>query len=652
MRLSWRFERDGEGRIIRSDLGSTLILVLVFVSFFSILIAGLLTMVDTSFREVIAVRGQRHSTYAAEGGIEAAIQYIRSNADQGKPGSCSDVTATGVNDQTVVVRCTPDADSGLVVGGDDSSNLPSHALLTVDTDADSPSRGLDLSGGGLHIDGSVFSNSQVRLAGGATLSVTNGTLAARAGCTGGAISPACGANATAVNDDPQYPPAATSFLLTNPPPVCAGGIATFSPGRYTDDPEDIISATLGCTSITTEVFPAGVSPTVAAYYFDIPGTGASARWRTSRIVKVGLDPVTDACTVGAQLIFGGGTFLDLQQNSVLRVCAYKPATGQRIGIYGAGSVARLRPTTVSTSGSGGSAFTPTSTVTVSNFDLQHATATVTANTHRQSIRMVGFNQGWNGSSFSSSGNISSAKLRLRHSESETNANRMYVSATVAPNDGSTPFTLVSGSNCGSTPNCVNSQLTLGSTMHENTYELMQATPGWTSPSKFNGASVTYTVVNTHSTADVKTGRLDGAWIDVVYAPPGLRAATATVLSGGDFLVNTPNTSDAEIKITGTVYAPASRLNLNLGLACDQALSRGAIVWRLNASLTGSCTPVSSPISLPAGSAGTMTDRKVVLDAYVGCAPSAPGCASKVRARIRFPSGGGAPIVEKWTVIKA
>lgn len=658
MRLSWRFDRDQEGRIIRSDAGSTLILVLVFVSFFSILIAGLLTMVDTSFREVIAVRAQRHATYAAESGIEAAIQYIRSNASQGiEGGSCDDVTVTAVNGQTVVVRCIPGDDSGLVSVGDDDTNRPHHALLTVDTDADTPSSGLEFIGPGgqqeilLNIDGPLFSNSQVKLTGGAALSVTNGTLAARAGCTGGTISPACGANTTTVVDDPQYPPASTIFPpLPNPPPVCAGGVATFTPGRYTDDPEDIIAATLGCTSITTEVFPAGVSPTVAAYYFEVPGSGAAARWRTSRIIKIGLDAATDACTVGAQLIFGGGTFLDLQQNSLLRVCAYKPPTGQRIGIYGAGSVARLRPITVSTSGTGGLPFTPASTVALNNLDLQHATATVTANTHRQSIRMVGFNQGWNGSSFSSEGNISSAKLRLRHLESVTNANQMYVSATVAPSDGSTPFTWISsGGACGSIPNCVNTQLTLDTAMHENSYELMQPTPGWTSASKFNGATVSYTVVS--KTANNKTGRLDGAWIDVVYAPPGLKAVTGTVLSGHDFLINTPNTEDFEIKVTGTLYAPASQINLNLGLACDQALSRGAIVWRLSASLTGNCTPVSSPISLPVGSIGTVTDRIVLLDAFVGCAPSAPGCASKIRARIRFPSGGGAPIVERWTVIK-
>lgn len=644
-----RLKRTPDGRIDRDDAGSTLILVLVFVSFFSILIGGLLTMVDTSFKEVVAIRGQRHATYAAESGLEAAIAYIRSSPTQGVTGNCNDVTATGVNGQIVVVRCTPDSDSGLVQPGDDAQSLPRHALLTIDTDADTPSRGLNLNSGGLHVDGPLFSNSQVRLGGGASLTVTNGGLNARAGCTGGTISPACATTST-VEDDPQYPPAATTFTLTNPPPVCAGDTATFAPGRYTQTPEALISATPGCVpnTITTEMFPAAVSPTVAAYYFNFPGSGTSARWQTSRRIRVGSDAATGACTVGAQMIFGGGSWMDLQQNSLLHVCAYKPATGQRIGIYGAGSVVRLRPTSTATSGSGtGSAFTPTTTATVRNFDSQHSTGTVSALNAHQSFTMGGFRQGWNGGPLSASGSLTSAKIRIRHSESEINQNRMRVSVTVAPSDGSTPFMLVSGS-CGSIPNCA-AALSLSTSMHEDSYELTQSSPGWTSPTRFNGATVTYTVINTQSGTNVKTGRLDGVWLDVVYAPPGLTAASGRVLTGADFLMNTPNTSDSDVKVTGTLYAPAAQVNLNLGLACDQALSRGAIVWRLNASLTGSCTPVSSPISLPGSTSGITNDRVVVLESYVGCVPAS--CPAKIRARVRFPASGAVPVVERWTVIK-
>src|SRR5688572_22199012 len=113
-----RILRDEAGRIRRDETGSALLLALIFLLFTSIVITGVLTFTDTSFRTTISVRDQGDEIYAADAAIDAAINYVRERIDQGRVGTpCLDFTAPSFNGVDVTVQCSGEPGSGALPFG-------------------------------------------------------------------------------------------------------------------------------------------------------------------------------------------------------------------------------------------------------------------------------------------------------------------------------------------------------------------------------------------------------------------------------------------------------------------------------------------------------------------------------------------------------
>lgn len=332
--IKLRLKRDAIGRIVTDESGSAMVLALAFLIFFAFVGAALLAFVDTAFRGSLAVKDQRRTSYAGDGGIEGAIRYLQADPTgvRGRSESECDFITT-LNGATVTVRCTPYAGSGdAILGGADA---PEYAVLTLDDNLGSPGFTKGPGGGPaiLFVNGNVFSNSKIEVNNGA-ISVT-GTASARGGCDAGVTATvALSCSVTTVEDDPKYPPGATTFSpVTTVTCVATQVTATFSPGKYTSTPEALIDANPACSSKASEVFLPGI------YYFEF-----LSNWEpTNRTIRVGFDPLTNLCPfgtpgTGAQFIFAGDSSWRLKNGTDLKMCGYTPASGgQRIAIYGAGN---------------------------------------------------------------------------------------------------------------------------------------------------------------------------------------------------------------------------------------------------------------------------------------------------------------------------
>lgn len=116
----------------RSEDGASLVMVLVFISIFGLILAGLLTEAGASVKYTTNVANHEKLVYAADAGVSAGIQQIQQNSElcpgvgMGTGPAISDVT---VNNQTVSVTCA--ATVGTTLG---SSGF---AVVTTATGANS-----------------------------------------------------------------------------------------------------------------------------------------------------------------------------------------------------------------------------------------------------------------------------------------------------------------------------------------------------------------------------------------------------------------------------------------------------------------------------------------------------------------------------------
>jgi hypothetical protein len=242
------------------DSGATLIFALIFITAVAVMIAAVLSFVDTSMRTTVAVRRQAATAAAADGAAQVAINYVRTHGYiTGGGAACLDGMSLpgsfyqqGGTSYSASVTCEPDA-SDSVLGGAGSvpitkDNRPGQAILTLGKGSDG---GLEVYPRGsltMKVKGDIYSNSyitsQKNLTGSADIKAV-GPCAADAG---GVMQSATGTLTTTPPgpqcnlggsgwDDPKYA-APNDHLQVQSVPKCTGPkgpkLFQFSPGIYTD----------------------------------------------------------------------------------------------------------------------------------------------------------------------------------------------------------------------------------------------------------------------------------------------------------------------------------------------------------------------------------------------------------------------------------
>lgn len=365
----------------RHDGGTSLLLVLILVTVVSVLVAALLTSVDTGARTTVALRDVAVENSAADGATQAAINNIRNNTFAATDNKCfadgagqaterlslPDFGGEGVS---ATVTCAAEA-PGPPIGCTTPStcNRPAGAILTT---------GRNTSEDGVRVEqpstmttqvrGGVMSNSNIRVNGG-TLA-TDRALYARTGCTGVVSSdpaPQCTLGPSATNplgygpdNDPGYTHSAT-VPPWRPLPPCTtpNSVVVFEPGYYDDAValSAMMSGTSPCRGSTWWFKP-------GMHYFDFrndrvpsenfnnalppgpniwnvkdgnivagtPSTGATPPVNPTMPGSC-VSPLKSETAVGAQFVFGGSSRFQLDGGKA-EICGTYNANSPPVAMYG------------------------------------------------------------------------------------------------------------------------------------------------------------------------------------------------------------------------------------------------------------------------------------------------------------------------------
>jgi hypothetical protein len=342
---------------VQDDCGASLVFVLVFMAFVSLLALSVLDVTRAGFQGTDSVRVARQVNYAADAALETAIARVVADPSGllGTPGgpACS-TTLQAVNGLASTVECLPDGTAGSLV-----ANRPQYAVLTLST-----TQPLEVQGSAtLGVVGNVHLNHHV------TVSTANGnrldvegvlrTVAAGGQCTDltkvtSTLPRSCAVPATPTVSDPLY----TSRIgevgaVVNPLPSCqtwsvadgngqpkAYKVATFASAKYTQFSSLVTAA---CNNADVLYFPPG------AYYFEDvviePGNasivaGRASGWLAAKTSAPGDGSDCDRSSAGSQFILGGAAELDLTPTGrpSLSICAGpSPANQPAMALYGARS---------------------------------------------------------------------------------------------------------------------------------------------------------------------------------------------------------------------------------------------------------------------------------------------------------------------------
>jgi hypothetical protein len=357
------------------DSGATLIFALIFITAVAVMIAAVLSFVDTSMRTTIAVRDEGAQAAAADGAAQLAINTIREHGfAHGGSGSCLDglpalggLYQQGGTTYSASVTCDLDPDDSVKGGAGGlpitDKNRPGQAVLTLDPP--SGDGGLDVTLGGddtLLVHGDIYSNSYITVKKNLT---SNAMVTAAGTCTGtlNAAPPGPKCNTGVKIGDPKYdPPAGPTKLATLPKCPASGNLLQFEPGLYTDSKalNDLMQGNDGSKKGCPDAiywFPPGV------YYFDLDRGGewsipdgyvvggiptdshlgqpghATAEMPLS--CRTPIPPDDDKGTwtspgpdAGVEFVLGGATHITLGSNSNMELCGSYGTDAPPIAIYG------------------------------------------------------------------------------------------------------------------------------------------------------------------------------------------------------------------------------------------------------------------------------------------------------------------------------
>jgi hypothetical protein len=331
--------RDAGGHC---DVGSALVMAIVFVTVIGIIAAGALSYAAVSLRVSSSrYRPARDRLYAADAAMKTAVAYIASNpsiAQDTGAATCTPATKTfgtvPVTGQPVTVDICPKAGSNSFTTTGGGSGW---GLLTLATGSET---GLVVSGS-LKVTGNVWSNSKIT---GGTLTVLGGTVKAVGGCTGtitvdGVAAPSCTV-ASAPATDPAYDLTGVTEAPAPGTGTCntATGVLSLQPGTWnsSNTPESL----LGSCSI--------INLLPGVHYFDSLNWSIKKRVIAGKLVPgfTSATAVGGACVrggavgAGALLVLGGTTQISMQSSTPsLEVCGLnvnQPSLGRtvKMSLYG------------------------------------------------------------------------------------------------------------------------------------------------------------------------------------------------------------------------------------------------------------------------------------------------------------------------------
>jgi hypothetical protein len=599
---------------------------MVFVIAFSVISAAVLDIINTGFRTTEAIADVRDDQQRVDAAMEAAINAVRNAYPQGmtgadpdgKPGSanCPDFVYDDGVGSPITVQCAADLAGGSV-GTAPGAAQPEHAILALG----SGSEGVVVTGGDdATVIGAIHSNGVINLSGGSsrqlsvfgsvgsvgTCSPSSCGVPTRIFASGSVRCPSAAAPAEA---DPDYPAAAGSItgMAVDPPATCQGGTVRFSPGLYSEPPPDFVSGLPCDSSNATWWFTPGT------YYFDFRTEWSSNR----RVVGGTLDGSGTRCNPGSeaaplpgvQFILGGATRISVSNRSFMLCAGTNPGTGQRIAFYGLKSESRPAPATItglsniqSTTqfqNAGNARQVDGSTAFV---DLPRGgTATITLDDFRSGA----------GSPIPPGSLVQSAQLRYRHTLGQNTTATLRLDTGPGTSDET-----ITASNSSSTQ----------TTDILDELDDLDGNFPW---QQLRDLRVTYEARRSNSNSGGSTQRthLDGIELVVTYVAPGFEAHSCP----GNCAILDADDSDADLFLTGTLYAPTARVDLRLDEDDEVELGRGVIARAVNLRITDSSDLDEAPFSLPLAAAGRVVQFTALLDGQV-----------ELRARVVYDDSGNVP----------
>jgi hypothetical protein len=360
-------------RNISDDSGATLIIALIFITVVSVVVAVVLSFVDTSMRTTVAVRGEAAVAAAADGAAQIAINDLRRSGYKVGGGSCAGVLPAtldnfyeqgGTGYSAELTCATDDADSsgngsGGVLAINDK-NRPGQAVLTLGGPTEDG--GFDVKLGGndvLKVHGNIQSNSYINVQKNMTTD-GSGSVTAVSACTG-TITPAANCSGSRVEDPNYADPPAPDGVATLPKCPTSGNVMKFTPGLYKSQSalNNLMlgndGSRKGCAGVIIQFTP-------GRYYFDLDGTG---EWTIPAGYLIGgelVDPqlgqpghnpsVPGACRTpippdgqdpttwtppangGVEFVLGGNSHIALSDNSNVELCGTYATDSPPITLYG------------------------------------------------------------------------------------------------------------------------------------------------------------------------------------------------------------------------------------------------------------------------------------------------------------------------------
>lgn len=649
------------GRVERGDEGVAMIVSLAFITFFGLVMAGIMSFTDTGFQVNKVVEAQRGDVYAAEGAVEASIAAMRGDKDFGASGrSCPDQTLPPIDGRTVVVKCTPQSGSG--VGG--SSGGPSTAILTLGGAAAvaAGEPGIQRSSSDvLRVQGNVVSNSTIRGGSNAKINVT-GSVHARGDCTPGEMITAtvvpvqCNFAGTIPNGaDPAYPTLVGEVPAGRNVPNCTkqDSLVVLEPGTYTDAKKlSALTDASGCDKSLIWLKP-------GAYYFNFTNSGSHEwlvkdagvhvvggtpkSWSATGRVPV---PFPGGCATsadlplsdGVQLIFGGDSRLNVQSGT-FEVCS--PPSGDQVAIYGAKNTQRTETAQLAPSAhtavpaSGVSWVNPTGAYAIGETPASAATLAMAGSLSSGSLTFSGFKNATPPAGATLTG---TPTLRVVHMET----------GSFAQNNPAATVTV-------GTKVCRNLKPAVRAVLGEDTFDLSSCISSL--------ADLTETITVKYEVAmagnsTAATATLDGVRIDVQWLTAGFAAQSGctTLLGyaapGGDAshcpTVRTDG-ANSNFAVHGVIYVPNGVVDVNLTNVSSQLFMRGIVARSAFLNVTPATEFSGAVVSVPGGAAAR-SPRDVELVAYIGTQ-------EMLRSRVKFDDGadGSKPgqkvTVSRWAVAR-
>jgi hypothetical protein len=624
------------------ERGSALVMALLMLSVVGVVMAAALDYAGTSLRASnVAIRPQRASAYAADGAAQSAIQFLRSNPQAGADfyNACAPTAYTypDPNAGDVAIEICPQTDS-LIHQGNYRA-----ALLTLGTDNN---EGIRLTHNGtVNVGGDVFSNSRIQanptllhVSGGnvwawntcppsANISVDAGyaTTCSASGPFGGvkpkvALDPADSSLGHAADWKPvPLPPSLVQPVI----PACPSGVATMTPGVYYD-PAALSALTTTCNTVT-------LSP--GAYYLDFPDE--NALWNVSRTLTASCD----GSGQGAQLAFARKSRMNVTGTLNIPCGRRATASGPRIAMYGLNTDmgasgpfnTTLRPLAV-TQGAD-NLFTPSTLVNALPSaapgyprDGTNATATVGGSILPRTAQLTLSNMTpSSGPALAGNAQPSSVVVKVGHDET---------SRTSFPSGQSQ---LVWGS-CA-----VNLNPTPVRSGSPTTYTSSNLASSFTSCASFDPTkpiSVVWTVRTNALSFSTQTIHVDGAQVEVNWNNPGVLAQSGCVVQVGGCSIITAGTATT-ITTPDVIYLPknllasgSGRFNLSGGRKLATAVIVRSIIADIN--VTPSSGPAIGFDPNPRANGNVLVQAKIAGTTWV-------------RTRLHYPSTGGAPTIDAWTV---